>query len=143
MQIDFKSGILNCEKLHSDVKYLGNGSNLLIFPKLIEIKYYSYKDFWFFGSTSSLSLTTSLLSSLFIFSLSFFWAVDKLKMCMVPLSEEHATNLETGSNAILYMSAFSVPLLSSCKKDPSSTLNILIRVPYLIRYANYLIRSTC
>jgi len=35
VQIDFKSGILNCEKLHSDVKYLGNGNNLLIFPKLI------------------------------------------------------------------------------------------------------------
>lgn len=34
MQIDFRSGILNWANDHSEVKYLGSGKSLLIFPKL-------------------------------------------------------------------------------------------------------------
>ena len=51
------------------------------------------------------------------------------KIWIVPLSEEHATNFETGSNAILKTSAWSLPLLNSWIYLPVSVSKILINVP--------------
>lgn len=55
---------------------------------------------------------------------------------MVPLSDEHAIQLEFLSNAIENISALSEPLLTSCKGDPSSVENILIKVPLSDAVAN-------
>ncbi len=55
-------------------------------------------------------------------------------MWTVPLSDEQATNLDKGSKAMLYISAFSAPLLNSCKNEPSSARKILIKVPYKYKY---------
>lgn len=57
-------------------------------------------------------------------------------ICIVPLSDEHAIYLDTGSNDIQNTSAVSVPLLSSYNRVVDSVSNILIRVPYclIIKY---------
>jgi len=42
-----------------------------------------------------------------------------LKTCMVPLSLEQSSHLPEFSNDNEWICAYSEPLLSSCKKDPS------------------------
>lgn len=54
----------------------------------------------------------------------------------MPLSDEQAIQWDYLSNAIEYISALSVPLLTSWRGAPSSVENNLIRVPLSLAVAN-------
>lgn len=54
----------------------------------------------------------------------------------MPLSEEQAIHLLILSKAIEYISALSVPLLTSCKGVPSSVEKSLIKVPLSLAVAS-------
>ena len=92
----------------------------MIFPKIL---------FLFFGSdprpSSSLWPSFEGINASFIF----LFAIARVNICIVPLSLVHAKNLDWGSKAMLYIVAFSVPLLNSWTKVPSSILNKRSKVP--------------
>jgi hypothetical protein len=58
------------------------------------------------------------------------------KMWIVPLSDEQAIQLECLSKAMEYISALSLPLLTSCKGSPVSVEKILINVPLSLAVAS-------
>ena len=119
-QIGLESAILNWAKLHSDLKKFGRNKNFETFPNI---------EVWFLGRSFSSDFSTSTSSPLFLL-IRTLCAVAIEKICIVPLSEEHAKNEELGSKHTLYISAFSDPLRTSCRKSPFSVLNILISVPW-------------
>lgn len=82
----------------------------------------------YLGYASSLFESKSLLF-LWIYVAAIYISGLIAKMCIVPLSDEHAMYFETGSKAKQNISAVSVPLLNSYNKFYVSVSNILISVP--------------
>ena len=64
------------------------------------------------------------------------WFLLTVKIWIVPLSDEQANHVELLSNVIEYISALSVPLLTSYNGAPSSVEKSLIRVPLSLADAN-------
>lgn len=102
-QIAWLSTILNCAKLHSESKYFGK----IPFMKLsilLELLTFSPSTTGGYGRGAISSVASCSAIYLLVVA-----ARDKsdliAKICIVPLSDEHARNLETGSNEMQYTSA--------------------------------------
>lgn len=124
--------ILAWAKLHSLEKYFGNKSfiNRKLLPRL---------PLWVnpWGVEEVLVVTSPYVGPRGVRSAEVTTEASRLKIWIVPLSDETQIRVDSLLNAMEYISALSMPLRSSLRSWPVAVSNIRIRVPFSLAVAHF------